>query len=198
MELQAMDISKQQAAQALHDYRRAVRDNQRLRGDAEYEAIIRGYARAVRGQKLIELSKVIAAGGADERGFPRLAVMRADKRRCNVRVWGDGRVRFTTPKPNHPWHDSREKSCILNFGVGTVPVVNRMQDATAIVPLVPAQYLPKGDLSRDHILWEAEWSLQPPIDPALIQHLGGDLWAVLAVWDLSPLERAVLAGRGRT
>lgn len=35
----------------------------------------------------------------------------------------------------------------------------------------------------------------PPGDPALLKHMGGDLYAILAVWDLSPLERAVLAGK---
>jgi len=35
--------------------------------------------------------------------------------------------------------------------------------------------------------------MTPPRDPALIRHIRGDLWAVLAVWDLTELERAVLA-----
>jgi hypothetical protein len=37
----------------------------------------------------------------------------------------------------------------------------------------------------------------PPEDPALLKHIGGDLYAVLAVWNLTELERAVLSGRGR-
>lgn len=45
------------------------------------------------------------------------------------------------------------------------------------------------------ILWEAEWQAVPPKDPALLRHLGGDLYAVVAVWDLTELERAVLGGR---
>lgn len=37
---------------------------------------------------------------------------------------------------------------------------------------------------------------QPPgTDPALLKHVGGDLWAVLATWDLTPLEAAVLGQR---
>ena len=51
-----------------------------------------------------------------------------------------------------------------------------------------------------HILWEVtEWSSTPqsgpaPYDPLLLKHLGGQLYAVLAEWDLTPLERAVMQG----
>jgi hypothetical protein len=34
-----------------------------------------------------------------------------------------------------------------------------------------------------------------PRDPALIRRVAGDLWTVLSVWDLTELERAVLAQR---
>ena len=47
-----------------------------------------------------------------------------------------------------------------------------------------------------HILWEVEqWDPTPPVDPALVRHIRGDLWAVIAMWDLTELERAVLAAR---
>ena len=39
-----------------------------------------------------------------------------------------------------------------------------------------------------HVLWEVEsWTPEPPRDPALLRHLRGDLWSVLAVWDLTEL-----------
>lgn len=40
-----------------------------------------------------------------------------------------------------------------------------------------------------------EWAPVPPTDPFLLRHLGGTLYVVLAQWDLTPLEKAVLAGR---
>jgi hypothetical protein len=50
------------------------------------------------------------------------------------------------------------------------------------------------------VLWEADWKVHPvpPGDPALLKHIGGDLYAVVAVWDLTPLEQAVLAARADT
>lgn len=35
---------------------------------------------------------------------------------------------------------------------------------------------------------------EAPVDPALLKHIGGDLYAVVATWDLTDLERAVLDG----
>jgi hypothetical protein len=53
-------------------------------------------------------------------------------------------------------------------------------------------------LAALHVLWEVErWELVPPTDPALIRHIRGDLWAVLATWDLTEIERHVLAQRAR-
>jgi len=55
---------------------------------------------------------------------------------------------------------------------------------------------PKTKLEGFHTLWEVEtWTLEPPRDPVLLRRLGGDLYVVLAVWDLTDLERAVLGAR---
>ena len=64
--------------------------------------------------------------------------------------------------------------------------------AKAIVPIVPPQFRPAGSLKRYFILWEADWE-EVPRDPMLLRYLGGDLFAVLAVWDLTEIERTVLA-----
>jgi hypothetical protein len=82
--------------------------------------------------------------------------------------------------------------------VGEAPTgFDRRRMASTVVPLVPPRFRPRRPrLARCHVLWEVEeWSPVPPVDPALLRHIRGDLWAVLATWDLSPLERAVLGGR---
>lgn len=80
---------------------------------------------------------------------------------------------------------------------GRPPATRSHWRGRTIVPLIPPRYRPRrGRLSSCHLLWEVEaWDLTPPTDPALIRHLRGDLWSVLAVWDLTDLERAVLAQR---
>ena len=61
----------------------------------------------------------------------------------------------------------------------------------ALIPNVPPALRPAHALSNYHLLWEAEWRVAPgppPGDPALLKHIGGDLYSVLAVWDLTPVE----------
>lgn len=196
MNLATLEVSPIEARQALVHYRRSLKE----RSNAEYDAICKGYQRVLKGQRLIELSKVIAAGGVDSKHRPRLAVMRADQKMCYVQVSWNGSLSFS----NSILHCYRVSTTHLTFRAGTVPPLPNRPNrgwasavaAKSVIPLVPPQYRPKGNLSRYHILWEATWE-DVPVDPALIQHLGGDLWAVLAVWDLTPLERAVLAGRQR-
>jgi len=63
---------------------------------------------------------------------------------------------------------------------------------------MPPEHRPSHHPRNYLMLWEAEWSVDqsvPPGDPALLSHIGGDLYEVLAEWDLTPLEQAVLAGR---
>ncbi len=51
------------------------------------------------------------------------------------------------------------------------------------------------------ILWEVKrWSSQritaePDRDPLLLRQIGGDLYAIMAQWDLTELERLVMRGR---
>jgi hypothetical protein len=66
------------------------------------------------------------------------------------------------------------------------------------VPSVPPQFRPTGALSDYHILFEAEWQRVPPVDPMLLKQIGhaeSPLFVVLAAWDLSPLEQAVLRAK---
>lgn len=74
-------------------------------------------------------------------------------------------------------------------------LVGESNPYSALVPLVPAPIRPRGALDGYRILFEPKWEPVPPVDPMLLKHLHGALYVVLAHWDLTPLERAVLAGR---
>lgn len=73
----------------------------------------------------------------------------------------------------------------------------------AMVPIVPPKHQPRvgSSMSSYFTLFEVDdwaWHEAPArvnADPALLQHVGGDIYAVLAVWDLTPLEQLVLSGR---
>lgn len=154
------------------------------------------------------LNESIRQGGLDEHGCPRLAVCRAIATRCELYLGSTREVLFMD--------DRRTRSTwTMNAGVGAdyvqVPWEGRPARAypsrntwTAIVPNVPPEHRPPrrhrlhgmtGDpLAYCHIVWEAEWSNVAPRDPALIRRIGGDLWELIATWDLTDLERAVITG----
>jgi len=64
------------------------------------------------------------------------------------------------------------------------------------VPIIPGYLRPKRGLQNYHILWEAEWSRGVPVDPYLLRRIGqGDLWLVVAAWELTEVERAAMSTR---
>lgn len=67
--------------------------------------------------------------------------------------------------------------------------------ASAIVPPIPAEHRPATTRGK-FIVWEQEWTekILLPRDPALIEHVVGDVYVVRAVWDITPLEAAALRG----
>ena len=193
MNLQTITMDKNEARKAFLDYRRAVRE----RHSDEDVQIMRGYRAMCKGLHVIELNATMQAAGQNAQGWPRLAIARADERRIEVRRFNDGRLMFS---PNlRTWRrlpECRSRERLLPPGtLGTADpskTANIFWDASAMAPIIPPALRPAHHLRNYHIIWEAEWSKLPPRDPALLKHLGGTLYAVLATWDLSPVERAVL------
>ena len=196
MQLDTITMDRTDARQAYLEYRDAVR----ARHTAEDAAIARGYRMLSLGRQLIRLSTTITAGGLNDQGLPALAVGRADRDAAWLTTTRDGTVTY---HHDDPWETAH------NAGVaaGTIRLPEVLPDVTptsrfnhyrARVPHIPPGLRPDHALSGYHILWEVErWEKapRPDRDPALLKHLGGDLYAVLAIWDLTDLERAVLAGR---
>lgn len=209
MNLSTIDMPKDKARQAFLDYRRAVRE----RHNAEDEQIMRGYRVLANGGQLIRLSEVMRAGGArpftyrrfrstQTRLVPNLAVCRASATMCWTGGIDEGGKVEMRGKREISHHNRRDRIYVDGLeeppegtagstDVWTIPVIR------AIVPTVPPALRPKAKLDGYHILFEAEWAIEPlpPVDPALLKHIAGDLYAVVAMWDLTELERAVLAAR---
>jgi hypothetical protein len=197
MNLDSLVIDRDDAKARLDEYRAQVAEER----TAEDDAIAAGYRAAARGLPVIHLPDVIHAGGYFPNGFPRIAVARADATECYVRAWlqtgGDHASFLFTDRE---WDRGRARVGRHRVAVRTSGPTEWSGDrwrGRTIVPVIPPQHRPKRSrLWRFHVLWEVErWDPTPPVDPALLRHIRGDLWAVMATWDLTPLERAVLAAR---
>lgn len=172
----------------------AYRTQLRRRADAEYEAAVLGYEALAAGTPLINLSDAFTAAGLGEDGRPKLAIARADRKQVTVSV-GWNVLEFSTLQRSL-WQYSGSLRIGIPYGAN-----NKHKTGYALVPMVPADVRPNGDLRDFFILWEVEqWSdyrlsAVPDLDPYLLRHIVGDLYAVVAEWDLTPLERAIMTGR---
>lgn len=194
MDLTTITVPEELAEERVREYEAVVREQR----NAEDQAILSAYKAAARGLPIVQLPKVIEAGGffPDDHPvcarLPRLAIARADAREC----WVNSRTNEIV---------YRDKRSVQNRGAlvaphsvsVSVPGNRWWRDARTVVPHVPPRHRPKrGRVGSFHVLWEVEeWSDVAPVDPALLRYIRGDLWSVLAVWDLTDLERAVLSAR---
>ena len=174
--------------------------------DAE---IKRTYAALAKGNTVIKALESITAAGVDADGLPKLAIVRADFPRCIVKreingsfyfdAWdGNARQRF--------WGQKASDKHIA-FPAGSLPELRNPKGQngwwssngySAVVPTIPLPLRPRRGLENYHILWEVEkWDpVHVPRDPYLLRRLGkGDLWMVVAAWDLTEVERAALQSR---
>jgi hypothetical protein len=162
-------------------------------GDPELAAIRRGYRALAKGQTLVHLHDVMREAGLDIAGRPRLAICRADFRFCFVdHHWNYGVVFWGANNKEASFNRRAKRSRVeVPHIVFPRRLEKRHRD---VVPIIPPTVRPRGNLSRYHVLWEAQWEAVP-VDPLLLRHLGGPLYAVLAEWELTALERAVLGER---
>lgn len=199
-------VTEAQAKEAFKAYRQLIREG---RGTEDDKLLMRSYRAISKGAQVLDLRETLKMGGLDERFQPRLAIARADQQR----------VTFTTGRQGGCWvytSSTGRKGAVGPFREGLAiellpGIYPRLDGAnwlpetpgrekysgtlSAAVPPIPAQFRPADALDGYHILWEAEWQPVAPTDPILLKRIGGYLFAVLAQWDLTELERAVLGAR---
>lgn len=196
MDIATITMPVEQAQVKLAAYRQQLQQ----RADAEYEAAALGYRELAAGRPLLNLTDSILRGGlgADER--PRLAIARADRGECWVEIRGRSVTFGSDNRWRSPRSDTLRHTITHNWTFSRFPNIGY-----ALVPMIPADVRAtiraNADLSKLFILWEVEhWAersnlVRPDRDPYLLRHIAGDLYAVVAQWDLTDLERAILADR---
>jgi len=158
--------------------------------------VMSAYQKLAQGKLVIKALESIKTAGVNDQGLPKLAIARADAEVCRLLVRGSSGEAVMYTGDNTSSHGP-SNSVRFNFPSGTFPEsIRGWHNAQAIVPSAPLHLRPKRAMQNYHILWEAEWTKAPPNDPFLLRRLGkGDLWLVLAMWDLTEVEKAALAAR---
>lgn len=195
------EIPRQVAREKFAEYRRLVR----ARHSAEDEALMRCYREMARGRTLIDVAEAIRGAGLGANREPRLAIARADQ--TEVRYRHDDactRPTFTSVPAQSSWNDRgfmmRSDGRVIVLPPDTLPELPRPDHQRRIlrapVPAVPAALRPKPHLRNYHILFEVpRWDVElAPADPLLLRRISGVVFALVAKWDVTALEAAVLRG----
>lgn len=207
MELATIEMPRVEARKAYLEYRDAIRKHQdqeldevRTRQLDQDRAIRDAYKQLSVGNQLIQLESTILSAGFDTSGRPRLAICRADAEETWMERTRQGQITFMASEDSHrKWEGRVAARKRLRFaGPSFDPIGDWRVEAVSTLPNIPPVFRPSNHLRNYHLLWEAEWRnvrssrARAPRDPALLKFLGGDLWAVLGVWDLTDVERAAL------
>lgn len=206
MNVTPITMKRSDAVAAFREYQAAVRADRRdVRKVWKTEdiALMQAYKHLARGTTVLDLQGAMTQAGSKffdgcPIPLPCLAIVNADAPTCHLALGRDGSARFASSARTQSKRES------VYFPAGTFPVVAntvelwRVCEHSTLTPIIPPNLRPKHNLANYRTLWEVEsWKKEPPKDPMLLKPLGGMLYAVLATWDLTEMERAVLRGRGQ-
>lgn len=193
METAKLEMPTDKAAELYRDYLAHRHYSKPI--DDEIRRVLREIAR---GGVVIRALESIRLAGVNERRLPKLAITRAINDACLYHWHYDGRARFAATEQQ--LSASRfARDMAFEFPAGSFPEPVRRHwenDWRAFAPAIPHELKPKRGLENYHILWEAEWEPIAPRDPLLLRRLGaGDMWLVVAAWDLTEIEQLALSAR---
>jgi hypothetical protein len=211
MEINTITMDQHAAWRKAYDYKDRLAKMKPSLSNAgirtEYETALKGFEALAKGTKLIDLDDVMANCPLDHKARPKIAIARHDRKQVKFEWgWFTSKARFHTDFDRE--HDPRE-SLIVRVNMSREhsqvnPQGQRLQkvEGYALVPMIPLDVRPKTGIPENaYILWEVEqWSdhrldVAPDIDPYLLKHITGTLYAVIAEWELTDLERSIMRGR---
>lgn len=204
METDTIDMTVEEAEEAYKKYAELVKE----REEKSLEILKQASYHLSQGRKVLNIYDSILRGGVDENKEPKLAIGRADwgtvfftKHRGKSGAFGSARVGSNWGKvdsvrlPINYFDEEWEiEDSTKSWSEPKRPTIK------SAIPLIPAELMPKGKLNNYYILfevgrWEEDLSRRRVgDDPLLLRRLSENMFVVLAMWDVSPLEKAVLEG----
>jgi hypothetical protein len=201
MNVSTFTMNKAEAEKKLVAYKQQLK----RRTSEEYDIAAKAYALVAKGHAILNLVEVFTQTGLGEDLRPRLAIARADRKEVEVTVRSDSRnLTFSTLNGSRSeWNYQGDLLVRVPYEYTDEQRSSRLwKSGFSLVPMIPADV--REDVAgqdKDYfILWEVEhWSdrsltSRPSRDPYLMKHIAGDLYAVMAEWDLTELEASIMAG----
>jgi hypothetical protein len=209
MKVEQLAISKTKAQAEYEAYKEELRY-----GKTQFNKdMLSLYAHMKHGGKVIDLWEAMKLAGLNEQGDPKLAIVRADCKRVRFNrdldatmvngkwkiVNNGGSFLFQKENRYHDWvtdvHIPKEFFEWPKDQNGEY-IRRTVETITPIIPAKIMNPLRSHKLQNYHILWEVDaWEPIPPRDPMLLKRITPNMFCVLATWNLTELERAVIRGR---
>jgi hypothetical protein len=208
MDTPTFELNKDEAEKLYNEYAELVTK----REEEHLEILKKCYFHLKEGRKILNVFDVIEKAGVDDlHKEPTLAIANAawhevtfSKLRFKSGIFGNSRygTRNNVPKdfielPPNLFTDEWKNTDIAQKSGWFSP--ERQYIKTAI-PLIPAILMPRGALSNYYILFEVtNWEeaidrRKIGNDPFLLRRISENMFVILASWDVSPIEQAVLEG----
>lgn len=196
MQIPTIEMPTELAQKKLDEYR-----DFRLTDLAEDEQIMkRSFKALAKGQKLFNLYEIMRRAGTNHLVQPKLAIARADWKGVYFTGFDDGSGEFHSKRSSV--EDNHTVICrgsvfpeeIDKWGWSTYWGKTGEELLHSVVPAIPVQLKPPHKLLNYHILFEPTWEVLPDRDPILCKRISPNMFIILASWDLTDLELAVLEG----
>ena len=200
-------MPRKEAKMFYQDYLGAVK----TRKEKYVKELKQVYYHLSKGNKVLDIYEVFKKTGVNKDGDPKLAIALASERNVNFEKRELGAGRFETgqfrfyvdlPTKTFPkWKTRLNKGEDRYFGNQWVRKGARFiikQEISTKVPIVPAHLLPEGSLENYYILWEVVkgWEKMPVVkDPFLLKRINANAFVVLAEWEITAIEQAIIRGR---
>jgi len=182
----------------------------KTRKEKYIEDLKKTYFHLSEGRKILDIYEVFKQSGVNERGEPKLAISPANSKTIIFEKLPLGSGTFTE-------HDrwSKANKSDVHLPTNTFPIWNEEENGRmksiydiptprtfieAKVPIIPAHILPEGDLKNYYILFEVKEWFEPKKaifakgDPYLLKRINENAFALLAEWDITDVEAAILRG----
>lgn len=205
MEVESFKLVKKKATEELMNLREAFKRNLALKNEGALKDMQRVYGyMSHHGGAVVDVPESIKKAGLNADGDPKIAIIRADFKVCHLRKRDRGGF-VMSGFDTQMWHRPLKKDGDFAMPQNTFTWKRHENGRWIIgeslktpVPMIPPAILideVKHSLKNYYILWEVEKWDQVPRDPMLLKQLTPNLFGVLATWNLTELERAIIRGR---
>jgi hypothetical protein len=191
----AITVEDKEAAKAARDAYMAAARRTRSAMD---RALAASYKAIAEGSQLIDIEATMRETPVHDNGLPRLAIVRADFKEVFLKLAYDGggvmagsqefavrnriKSRAGTARIEFPSKTFARDGFSFDWHTHRAPA-----------PLIPPQFRPADAYANYHLLWEVDtWTRIAPKDPLLLRRITGQIYAIVAQWDLTDLERLIM------